>query len=98
MPWLPLLTLTLAAFAIGTTEFAVQGLLPEVAASLDVSIPQTGLLVTGYGLGVAVGGPLVAIATNGLIRKTILLFLLGIFIIGHVLGAIAPDYLEHFLC
>jgi DHA1 family inner membrane transport protein len=93
MPWLPLLTLTLAAFAIGTTEFAVQGLLPEVAASLGVSIPQTGLLVTGYGLGVAVGGPIVAIAANGLRRKTILLFLLGIFIVGHVLGAIAPNYL-----
>jgi MFS transporter, DHA1 family, inner membrane transport protein len=90
--WLPILTLTFAAFAIGSTELAIQGLLPEIAADLGVSIPRAGLLVTGYALGVAVGGPIAAVATNGLRRKTALLVLLGIFVIGHVLCALAPNY------
>jgi MFS transporter, DHA1 family, inner membrane transport protein len=90
---LPILTLTLAAFAIGTSEFALQGLLPEVAADLSVGIPGAGLLVTGYALGVAIGGPIATIATNGLRRKTALLVLLGVFVVGHALCAIAPNYL-----
>jgi DHA1 family inner membrane transport protein len=88
----PILTLTLAAFAIGATEFAVQGLLPEIAHNLDVGIPATGLLVSGYGLGVAIGGPLMAIAINRFERKTALLLLLGVFVVGHALGAVAPSY------
>jgi hypothetical protein len=52
-----LFALFLATFAIGTTEFAVVGLLPDIAASLDVSISRAGLLVSGYALGVAIGGP-----------------------------------------
>ena len=59
---------------------------------MHVSIPDAGLLVTGYALGVAIGGPIAAIATNRLRRKTALLTLLGIFVLGHVLCAIAPDY------
>ena len=78
--------MTLAAFAIGTTEFAVQGLLPEIAADLSVGIPAAGLLVTGYALGVAIGGPIMAIAVNRLRRKRALLLLLGVFVAGHVLG------------
>jgi DHA1 family inner membrane transport protein len=92
VPFLPLLALTLAAFAIGTTEFAVQGLLPEISRALGVSIPATGLLVTGYALGVAFGGPILTIATNRLRRRTALLSLLAIFVVGHVLCAIAPTY------
>jgi DHA1 family inner membrane transport protein len=88
----PILTLTLAAFAIGATEFAVQGLLPEIAHDLDVGIPATGLLVSGYGLGVAIGGPLMAIAINRFERKTALLLLLGVFVVGHALGEVAPSY------
>jgi DHA1 family inner membrane transport protein len=84
--------LTLAAFAIGTTEFAVQGLLPEIAADLGVSIPATGLLVTGYALGVAIGGPIATVAINRLKRKSALLLLLGVFVAGHALGALAPSY------
>ena len=52
-----LFALFLATFAIGTTEFAVVGLLPDIAADLDASISQTGLLVSGYAIGVAIGGP-----------------------------------------
>ena len=92
MPFLPLLTLTLATFAIGTTEFVISGLLPEISADLGVSIPTAGLLVTGYALGVAIGGPILAILTNRLPRKTALLALMGIFVVGHVLCAVAPDY------
>jgi DHA1 family inner membrane transport protein len=92
MPFLPLLTLTLATFAIGTTEFAIQGLLPEISADFGVSIPSAGLLVTAYALGVAIGGPILAILTNRLPRKTALLALMGIFVVGHLLCAVAPDY------
>ena len=92
MPFLPLSTLTLATFAIGTTEFVISGLLPEISADLGVSIPKAGLLVTGYALGVAIGGPILAILTNRLPRKTALLALTGIFVVGHVLCAVAPDY------
>ena len=77
MPFLPLLTLTLATFAIGTTEFVIAGLLPEISASLNVSIPSAGLLVTGYALGVAIGGPILAISTNQLPRKLALDCLAG---------------------
>lgn len=84
--------MTLGAFAIGTTELAVQGLLPEIAADLGVSIPIAGLLVTGYALGVAIGGPIATVAINRLQRKRALLLLLGVFVAGHALGAVAPSY------
>jgi MFS transporter, DHA1 family, inner membrane transport protein len=70
----------------------VQGLLPEIAADHGVGVPATGLLVTGYALGVAIGGPITTIAINRLRRKTALLLLLGVFVAGHVLGAVAPRY------
>ena len=56
---LPLLALAVASFGIGTTEFVIMGLLPEVAADLGVSIPGAGMLVSGYALGVVVGATLV---------------------------------------
>jgi DHA1 family inner membrane transport protein len=89
---LPLLALAVAAFGIGTTEFVIMGLLPDVAQSLSVTIPQAGLLVTGYALAVTLGSPVVAIATAKLPRKATLLGLMGIFILGNTLCAIAPDY------
>ncbi|MDF3982514.1 MFS transporter [Luteibacter sahnii] len=89
---LPLLALAVAAFAIGTTEFVIMGLLPEVAADLRVSIPSAGMLVSGYALGVAVGAPLLAALTARIERKRALLLLLGLFIVGNLLCAIAPTY------
>ncbi|WP_158746435.1 MFS transporter [Acidisphaera sp. L21] len=89
---LPLLALAVAAFGIGTTEFVIMGLLPEVAQTLAVTIPQAGLLVTGYALAVAFGSPLVAIATARLPRRQTLLGLMGIFIVGNTLCALAPNY------
>ncbi len=89
---LPLLALALAAFGIGTAEFVIMGLLPEVAADLRVSIPSAGLLVTGYALGVAIGAPILAIITTGMPRKLALMGLMGLFILGNVLSALAPGY------
>ncbi|MDO7928611.1 MFS transporter [Pseudomonas sp. KFB-139] len=89
---LPLLILALSAFAIGTTEFVIMGLLPNVAADLGVSIPGAGWLVTGYALGVAIGAPFMALATAKLPRKAALVTLMGIFIIGNLLCAVASDY------
>jgi DHA1 family inner membrane transport protein len=87
-----LFALFLATFAIGTTEFAVVGLLPDIAQSLGVSISQTGLLVSGYALGVAIGGPAIVAITTSQPRKRTLLQLCAIFVVGHVLAALAPDY------
>ncbi|MEI1246582.1 MFS transporter [Rhizobium aouanii] len=89
---LALLVLALSSFAIGTTEFVIMGLLPEVAADLSVSIPQAGWLVTGYALAVAVGAPVMAISTAKLKRRTALIALMAFFIAGNLLCALASDY------
>ena len=86
------LALALAAFGIGSAELVIQGLLPEISADFGVSIPTTGLLVTGYALGVAVGGPIMVILVNRLSRKAALLALMGLFIVGNVFCAIAPMF------
>jgi DHA1 family inner membrane transport protein len=87
-----LLALAVASFGIGTTEFVIMGLLPDVAHDLSVTIPQAGLLVTGYALGVVFGAPILAVATARLARRQALLLLIGIFILGNCLCAIAPSY------
>src|ERR1700729_3603541 len=92
MTVMPLIALAISAFAIGTTEFVIMGLLPEVAHDLGVSIPAAGLLVSGYALGVAVGAPLLADLTARLPRKTALLSLMGLFIVGNALCALSPGY------
>ena len=89
---IPLLALAISAFAIGTTEFVIMGLLPEVARDLSVSIPSAGLLVSGYALGVAVGAPLLAVITSKMPRKLALQLLMGVFIVGNVLCAVASGY------
>lgn len=90
--WLPLLALAMASFGIGTTEFVIMGLLPDVAHDLAVTIPHAGLLVSGYALGVASGAPILAVATARLERRPALLLLIGIFILGNCLCAVAPSY------
>jgi len=89
---LPLLALALASFGIGTTEFVIMGLLPDVAGDLGITIPQAGLLVTGYALSVAFGSPFLAVATARMDRRKALLLLIGIFILGNLLCALAPNY------
>ena len=89
---LPILALAVASFCIGTTEFVIMGLLPEVAADLGVTIPAAGLLVTGYALGVVVGAPVIAVATASLPRKPVLIALAALFVLGNLLCAVAPTY------
>ena len=87
-----LLALTLSAFAIGTTEFVIVGLLPTVAADLSISIPSAGLLVSLYALGVAIGAPVLTALTGKLPRKTLLLSLMALFTVGNLLAWQAPSY------
>ena len=84
--------LAIASFGIGTTEFVIMGLLPEVAASLNVSIPSAGLLITGYAIGVVIGGPIIVLATARLPRKITLIGLAMLFVVGNLFCAIAPTY------
>ncbi|SFN10051.1 MFS transporter [Variovorax sp. OV329] len=87
-----LLALTAGAFGIGTTEFVIMGLLMQVSADLHVSIATAGLLISGYALGVAVGAPVLTIATRKLPHKTVLLALMAVFTLGNIACAIAPTY------
>lgn len=87
-----LLALTISAFAIGTTEFVIVGLLPTVAADLQVDLPSAGLLVSLYALGVAIGAPVLTALTGKLPRKTLLLGLMALFTLGNLLAWQAPGY------
>ena len=89
---LPILALFLATFSIGTTEFVIAGLLPDVAGDLGISIPKAGSLISVYAAGVAIGGPIVAILTNRFERKATLLGLMAMFILGNAMCALAPSY------
>jgi DHA1 family inner membrane transport protein len=87
-----LLALAVSAFAIGTAEFVIMGLLPQVARNLAVSVPAAGWLISGYALGVCIGAPIMAIATQRLPRRAALLLLMAIFVLGNGLCALAPSY------
>ncbi|GAA3132117.1 MFS transporter [Streptosporangium carneum] len=89
---LALLALAISAFGIGTTEFVINGLLPELAAEFRVPIPTAGLLVSGYAVGVAVGAVPLTMIGNRFSRKTMLLALMVVFIVGNLLCALAPNY------
>jgi MFS transporter, DHA1 family, inner membrane transport protein len=89
---LALYALTVGAFGIGVTEFVIMLLLIEVGTDFGVSISAAGLLITGYALGVVVGAPIMTIATGRWPRKTVLLVLMAIFILGNAACALAPGY------
>lgn len=89
---LALLALAVGAFGIGTTEFVIMGLLPQVAADFHVSIPSAGYLVTGYALGVVLGAPLMSALGTKVPRKKMLMLLMGLFILGNALSALAPTF------
>lgn len=89
---LALWALTLSAFAIGTTEFVIVGLIPTIAASLGVSVPSAGLLVSLYALGVAVGAPVLTALTGKVPRKHLLLGLMVLFTLGNLVAWMAPNY------
>ncbi|HEY3501321.1 MAG TPA: Cmx/CmrA family chloramphenicol efflux MFS transporter [Actinocatenispora sp.] len=84
--------LALSVFSLGTSEFVISGLLPEIAGDLNVSIPTAGLLISGFAIGMLVGAPILAAATLKLPRKVTLAGALGVFILGNVLAAAAPTY------
>jgi DHA1 family inner membrane transport protein len=88
----PMLALAVGTFAIGTTEFVIVGLLPEVADDLSVSLATAGLLVSGYAFGVAAGAPVLTSLGAGLPPKLMLLALMAIFIAGNVLCAVAGSF------
>ena len=87
-----LLALFAAAFAIGSSEFVIAGILPSVSTDLGISIPTAGFLVSFYALGVAVGGPVLATFTGRYSRKLLLQIYVAIFIVGYALCALAPNY------
>ncbi|MFE7707208.1 MFS transporter [Streptomyces sp. NPDC057486] len=89
---LALLALAVGAFGIGTTEFVIMGLLPEVAADFQVSIPTAGFLVTGYALGVVLGAPLMTVLGTRVTRKRMLMLLMGLFVVGNMVSAVAPVF------
>ena len=89
---LALLALAIGAFGIGTTEFVPMGLLPEIAGDYGVSIPSAGLLVTGYALGVVAGAPVMTALGTRLGRKTMLMLLMGLFVLGNLVSALAPSF------
>ncbi|MEU6670275.1 MFS transporter [Streptomyces sp. NPDC046727] len=87
---LALLALAVGAFGIGTTEFVMMGLLPDVADDLHISIPSAGHLVSAYALGVVIGAPLLAALTARMSRRTVLIGLMALFVVGNALSALAP--------
>lgn len=89
---LALFALTLSAFAIGTTEFVIVGLIPTIAEQLNVSLPSAGLLVSLYALGVAIGAPVLTALTGKLPRKWLLVGLMALFTVGNLLAWQAPRY------
>ena len=89
---LALLALTIGAFAIGTTEFVIVGLVPTIAEQLAISLPSAGLLVSIYALGVAIGAPVLTALTGRMPRKQLLLALMALFTAGNLLAWQAPGY------
>ncbi|MGC4941730.1 Cmx/CmrA family chloramphenicol efflux MFS transporter [Kribbella sp. DT2] len=82
----------LAIFAQGTSELMLAGLLPEMATDLGVSIPQAGLLISAFAVGMLLGAPILAVVTLRWPRRTTLLVFLAIFALTHVAGALTPNY------
>ncbi|KVV41258.1 MFS sugar transporter [Burkholderia ubonensis] len=89
---LAMLALTISAFAIGTTEFVIVGLIPTIAADLAVTLPSAGLLVSLYALSVAIGAPLLTALTGRVPRKTLLAGLMALFTVGNLVAWQAPGY------
>ncbi|WP_405781277.1 MFS transporter [Streptomyces sp. NBC_00859] len=89
---LALLALAISAFGIGTTEFVMMGLLPNVADDLGTSVPTAGYLVSAYAVGVVVGAPLLTALGSRIPRKRMLLLLMGLFTVGNLASAFAPGF------
>jgi len=90
--WVSLLALALGGFAIGTTEIASMGVLPQIAGDLHVSIPTAGHAITAYALGVVVGAPTFAILGARLPRKGLLLALMAALTVANLASSLAPTF------
>ncbi|WP_151979713.1 MFS transporter [Acinetobacter guerrae] len=88
----PLLALMMGAFSIGLSEFLPMGLLPEIALGMNVSIAQAGLLITGYGVGVMVGAPVISLLLRQMAWRNALILLMSFFILGNLMAALAQNY------
>jgi DHA1 family inner membrane transport protein len=86
------IALAVGGFGIGTGEFGIMGLLPDVAGDVGVSIPTAGHVISAYALGVVVGAPVIAVLAAKLSRRTLLLALMTVFAAGNFASALAPDY------
>lgn len=89
---LAILSLAIGGFGIGTTEFAMMGLLPNVAEGVGVSVPTAGHVISAYALGVVVGAPLLVAVSAKMARKTLALSLMALFTVGNLLSVLAQDY------
>ncbi|MFE4710166.1 MFS transporter [Paenibacillus sp. NPDC056722] len=87
-----LFALAISAFGIGTTEFVPVGLITTIANDLNIAVTLAGLLISGYALGVAIGAPILTALTNRMSRKSLLMSLMIVFIIGNIVAAIAPNF------
>lgn len=84
--------LATGAFAISTTEFVILGLLLNVANDFNISISNAGMLITAYAAGVVIGAPLLTPILARFPRKQVIVFLLCLFTVGNLVGALAPNY------
>lgn len=87
-----LLALAISSFGIGTTEFVPVGLLASIASDLDIGITLAGFLISGYAIGVAVGAPILTALTNRMSRKSLLMSLMILFIIGNIVAALSSSF------
>jgi DHA1 family inner membrane transport protein len=90
--WLAVMALALGGFGIGTTEFVAMGLLPDIAASLGITEPVAGHVISAYAMGVVIGAPLIASLTARMPRKTLLLGLMVLFTVANLASMFAPSY------
>jgi DHA1 family inner membrane transport protein len=86
------LALAVGSFGIGTGEFAIMGLLPNLAQEFNITTPQAGYAISAYALGVVVGAPIIAVLAAKLARQTLLLLLMAVFALGNAVSAIAPSF------
>ncbi len=89
-----LIGLGVGGFSIGTGEFVIMGLLPEVARDIGVTIPQAGHVISSYALGVVIGAPVLAVLAAGWGRRALLIALMAVYALGNFASALAPGYLS----
>ena len=95
--WPAVWALGVGSFAIGTGEFVIMGLLPEVAKDLGVTIPQAGHVISAYALGVVIGAPVLAVLAANWPRRALLIALMALFALGNFASALAPGYVTMML-